>query len=46
MNHKQLIKDILYQYPQNFLMAEGGEGMEFMTYLISNHSPKIYGHYN
>lgn len=42
MNYKQEIENVLFDNPQHYLMAGGGEGMEFMSTLISNHSTKYW----
>jgi len=42
MDHKQEIKNILFNNPQHYLMADGGEGMEFISTLISKYSTKYW----
>jgi len=42
MDHKQEIKNILFNNPQHYLMKDGGEGMEFISTLISKYSTKYW----
>lgn len=37
-DYKQEIQNILFDNPRHFLMADGGEGMEFLSALISKYS--------
>jgi len=41
MSDEDLIKSVLNDYPQYYLIYRGGTGGEFLSYLISKYSPKF-----